>query len=291
MIVGQTRFYDQVYEMLNEGEVENGLHLLAGMLNGLRLDSAWWPVSRQILRGHRLHQYLLRDPYTAHAFAKPRGYPGDAALIDFIYDRQLPRGTCAAGARLFAITTDFPVARAVRRRKEVARRLLAGACESGARICVLACGHLREADDLTGANLKNVTAVDQDALSLEAVTARHGERIGLVQRNAISFLRAAARQGEAYDLIYTLGLTDYLDDRALALLLSLAARCLTPDGRIFLANFQPLHLASGWIDACMDWHLIYRDQTDLAGHAADAGFGAPTFADSDAAIVYCEMRG
>jgi hypothetical protein len=291
MIAGQLRLYDQIHDMLNDDEVAGGLYLLAGILNSLQLDQTSWPASRQAFRAHRLHEYLLNDPYTAHAFVKPRGYPGDAALIDLIYDRRLPSGTSAAGARLFEITTDFPVARAVRRRREIARRMLTEACERGARVCVLACGHLREADALAGADLANVTAVDQDELSLAVVAERHGERINLVRRNVIGFLRAAARAGDSFDLVYTLGLTDYLDDRTMALLLSLAARCLAPEGRMFLANFRPQHLASGWIDACMDWHLVCRDEVDLARHAEDAGLRASTFIDESAAIAYCEMRG
>ena len=290
MIAGQTRLYDQIHQMLNDGEVAGGLYLLAGALNSLKLDPTSWPASRQLLRGHRLHRYLLRDPYTAHAFAKPRGYPGDAVLIDFIYDRQPPPGTSAAGARLFEVTTDFPVARAVRRRREIAGGLLAGARDDGARVCVLACGHLREADALAGRDLANVTAVDQDALSLAAVTKRHGKAINVAHANVVGFLRAAARRRERFDLIYTLGLTDYLDYRATTLLLSLATRCLAPDGKLFLANFRPSHLASGWIDACMDWHLICRDGTDLARLAGTAGLDARTFAEADAAIAYCEMR-
>jgi SAM-dependent methyltransferase len=289
-ISAQGRFYDHILKMLDDDHVEDALHLLAGALNALHFTRIGWPASRQTLRDHPLHDHLMRDPYVARAFHRPRGYPGDAELIDFIYDRTPPPGTDPVGARLFAVTTDFPVARAIRQRMEIARQLLTEATAGGARICSLACGHLREADGLRSAALSNVTAVDQDGLSLARIKRAHGDTVNLVDRNVLGFLRDAASRGETFDLIYTLGLTDYLDDRSLALLLKLAQRCLAPGGRIFIANLQPQHLAAGWIDACMDWHLIYRSEAQLTAFAAEQGMASETFSDALGTVAYCTTR-
>lgn len=288
-IAEQGQFYDHVLAMLKDDQVEEGLHLLAGALNALHFNHASWPSSRQALRDHPLHDYLLIDPYVARAFQKPRGYPGDAELIDFIYDRMPPSGTDAIGSRLFSVTTNFTVARAIRQRMEIGRQLLAEAISSGARVCALACGHLREADEMAGSPLA-ITAVDQDGLSLAKVRHRHGSGIPLVERNVLGFLRDAGGRGEKFDLIYTLGLTDYLDDRALSLLLRLAQRCLVPDGNIFIANLQPQHLAAGWVDACMDWQLIYRSEDQLAAFASESGMIPETFGDPFKTVAYCNMR-
>ena len=276
--------------MLDGDQVEDALHLLAGALNALHFTRADWPASRQTLRDHPLHRHLLLDPYVARAFHRPRGYPGDAELIDFIYDREPPAGTDPVGARLFRVTTDFPVARAIRQRMEIARQLLMEAAAAGARICSLACGHLRESDHLSGKALAGITAVDQDGLSLARIAHRHGEGINLVERNVLGFLRDAAGRAETFDLIYTLGLTDYLDDRSMSLLLKLAQRCLAPGGRIFVANLQPQHLAVGWIDACMDWQLIYRNEAQLSAFCAERGMVAETFGDAFGTVAYCSMR-
>ena len=41
-------------------------------------------VGRQILT-HPLGELLHRDPFTRRGFDKPRGYAGDAVLIDYLY--------------------------------------------------------------------------------------------------------------------------------------------------------------------------------------------------------------
>jgi hypothetical protein len=109
------------------------------------------------------------------------------------------------------------------------------------------------------------------------------------EANVLHWLRGAASRGEKFDLIYTLGLTDYLDDRAMRLLHKLMKACLAPGGQIFLANFVPDHLARGWLDAVMDWHLIYRTEADLQGFAVDIGMTARTWTDPTGCIAYCEM--
>ena len=105
--------------------------------------------------------------------------------------------------------------------------------------------------------------VDQDPLSLDQIRAKHGRAINLVEANVFRYLREAAKAGETFDLIYTLGLTDYLDTRSMQLLHKFMKACLAPNGRLLLANFVPDHLSTGWMDAVLDWHLIYRDEREL----------------------------
>ncbi len=284
------RFYDQVHALLEAGEVQSAMLLMMGQFNALTDQSDVFEFSTKTLRSHKLHELLMQDPYTARAFQKPRGYPGDAALIDLFYDQQPPPETSALGRAMFEVSGNVPGAAAVRERRVVAERLLADAWGQGKSICVLACGHLREADALAGKDLRRVTAVDLDPLSLERVREKHGARINLVQANVFSYLRAAAKAGETFDLIYTLGLTDYLDERAMALLHRLAARCLARQGTFFLANFLKGHLTEGWMDAAMAWPLICRDEAALVEHATKAGLRAHTFRDPTQTLVYCEMQ-
>ncbi len=278
-------FFDAVLGQLDAGNFNGGLNFLAGALLPESSSSAAKPV----LRDHLLHRVLLEDPYTARAFGKPRGYAGDAVLIDMIYDQQAPEDTSLRGRDIFAVTTDFPVARAVRERRAFAAEMLEREWRAGKRICALACGHLREADGLAGHDLSNITAVDQDDLSLERVRNLHHGQIKLEAANVLQYLRRAARSGERFDHIYTLGLTDYFDDRAMRMLHGLMAKCLKPGGTILVANFIRGHIASGWMDAVMDWHLVYRSEAELRRFGDEIGLQSRTWLDSTGSIAWCEM--
>jgi hypothetical protein len=279
------RIFDAIQTQIECGHVERGLHILVGMMLSAEAGAA----ARSALSAHSLHKLLMEDPYSWRAAAKPRGYAGDAILIDLIYDRKAPEKTSSVGRKLFDVTTGFSVAEAVRYRRSIMEEKLANAFLQGKRVCSLACGHFREGDSLIGEDLRSITLVDQDAHSLAHIEGNHGANVNLVEANVLHYLRGAASRGEKFDLIYTLGLTDYLDDRAMRLLHMLMKACLAPGGQIFLANFVPDHLARGWMDAVMDWHLICRTEDELRAYACTIDLEPRTWLDPSRSIAFCEM--
>lgn len=283
-------YFDGLVREIRQGEVEHScVHLLSALNDASRTDNARYAAMRSELRAHELHALLLEDPFTGRAWSKPRGYAGDAELIDLLYDQVPPPGTSALGASLLAVTSEVSSSVAVRHRRNYGAEKLEAAWRSGKQVCVLACGHLREADGLAGQDLGNVVAVDLDGSSLEQVAARHGESVNLVQDNALTFLRAAIRSGRTFDYIYSLGLTDYFDDREILFLHRVMARCLAPGGEILVANFVPHHQAFGWMDAIMDWNLVYRTEGDMERFANSVGLGSRTIRDPTGTIVYSEV--
>ena len=285
------RFFDQTLSLIEQGKISTALPLLVGNLFSAQADSVTWPVTRQSLLQHPLHSTLMEDPYLSRCYEKPRGYAGDAVLIDLIYDRKPPDNSSPRATSLFDFTIGFPASEAVRLRRDYAETLVSAAWQGGKQICVLACGHFREADTLIGNDMSNVVAVDQDGLSLDVVRRNHGPSINCHEANVFNYLRGAASRGETFDLIYTLGLTDYLDDRAMRLLHKLMNACLAPGGTILLANFLPFHIGTGWMDGVMDWHLIYRDEAELASYAREIGLSPKTWTDPTGCIAWCEMTG
>lgn len=279
------RIFDAIQTQIECGHAERGLHILVGTMLSEQAGTA----ARQALSKHPLRSLLMEDPYIWRAVAKPRGYAGDAMLIDLIYDQQVPENSSAIGRKIFNVTTAFPVSDAVRYRRSIMEDKLANAFLKGSRICSLACGHFREGDQLIGEDLRAMTLVDQDAQSLAHIEGKHGANVNLVEANVLHFLRSAAARHEKFDLIYTLGLTDYLDDRAMRLLHKLMKACLAPGGQIFLANFVPDHLARGWMHAVMDWHLIYRTEEDLRAFACGINLEPQTWLDPTHSIAFCEM--
>ena len=288
MQIGRT--LDQLAAAMQRGEsitAANGLMGALATLHALQPDFA---AVRNSLRAHPIHAMLLEDPHSNRAFTKPRGYAGDAELIDYYYDRVPPAGTTALGKTLFDITTGFATSQAVDFRRGYAAERLERAWIAGKRVCALACGHWREADGLAGKDVSNLVGVDQDPLSLGRVRAKHNRSIHLVEANVLHYLRNAARDGERFDFIYTLGLTDYFDDRAMRLLYRLMQQCLAPKGEFLVANFMPGHISSGWMDAVMDWQLVYRDAPEMLALASEIGMAATVCTDPTDSIIICEMR-
>jgi hypothetical protein len=284
------RFFDQTLGMIESGHFTTALPMLAGKLHNAHAAAGSWSETRAALHGHRLHEVLLQDPFSAYSAQRPRGYPGDAGLIDMIYDKVPAFDASDLGQQIFEITVQFQAPEGVRQRRVHAEAVIDKAWRQGKRILVLACGHFREADTLIGEDISTFVLVDQDPVSLEVVRRNHGHFPEVHEANVFRYLRAALGRGERFDLIYTLGLTDYLDVRAMQLLHRMVRACLAPDGTFLLANFLPGHLGTGWMDAVMDWHLTYRDEPELEGYATEVGLIPRTWRDPTGSVVWCEME-
>jgi extracellular factor (EF) 3-hydroxypalmitic acid methyl ester biosynthesis protein len=284
------RFFDQVLRLIDANQTQTGLAMLVGGLQIAHQQRESWPQVKAMLRRHPLYETLQADPMNAYSVARPRGYPGDAGLIDILYDQRPPQPPATElGHQLFGLSIAFNAAEAVRQRRAHAEVVLSAALAAGKRICVLACGHFREGDTLKGQDLSGVVLVDQDPLSLKVVRVAHGTTATIIEANVFRYLRSARSSGTQFDLIYTLGLTDYLDHRPMQMLHRLMKHCLAPGGTILLANFLTAHLSAGWMEAVMDWPLICRDESDLAGYAHEIALQPRTWLDSTGTVAWCEM--
>lgn len=58
-------------------------------------------------------------------------------------------------------------------------------------------------------------------------------------------------------------LSDYLEDNAAAVLLQRMLEAARPGGRVVVANFVPDIPDAGYMEACMDWYLIHRSESQL----------------------------
>src|SRR5262249_1235250 len=152
-----------------------------------------------------------------HAFMKPRGYPGDAELLDLIYgDTPFTGEMTRLGALIHGVAPSQQSCRSVRERREILAKLIdrTAAEHRLPRILSLACGHLREAqrsDAVKNGAVGEIVAVDQDALSLSVARESNGAVITPVKASIRRFLVDATIYGD-FDLIYSAGLYDYLDD-------------------------------------------------------------------------------
>src|SRR5262245_12750622 len=210
---------EAVYEDICRGRIAAGLEDLFEDLSVRREDApeAWTEFARTCL-DHPLRRLLHQDPFTYRAFSKPRGYAGDAVMMDYIYGlgeaSTAARAATPLGRTIFAHMSTRPSARAVRYRRRLLAALIdRAASRGGDAVFALAAGHLREvelSDAVQNGRIGNFVAMDQDAASLAVVAADYG-RLGIqtVGGSVRQILAGKAGQGR-YDFVYAAGLYDYL---------------------------------------------------------------------------------
>ena len=294
---------DQSYEMLQDGEVFAAMEQLDLALRDRRAWSTaetWARFSREECLTHPIRDLVHQNPLTRRAFEKPRGYAGDAAMLDLIYgEAALPDETSALGAELYAWEFQTPCARSVRARRDIlAGRIDRVAAQTtDARVLSIACGHLREAQQslavLEGL-VHEFVAFDQDSESL-AVVERDQCLSGVttVQGSVRDLLKRTVAFSD-FDLVYAAGLYDYLDRSTAARLTAMLFDMLAPGGELLIANLAPETREAGYMESFMDWRLVYRDEVAMlslvAGIPKSAMEGVNTFRDAFGSVVFLDVE-
>src|SRR5919197_3891326 len=94
------------------------LHRLRG-----KLHASVWQELIPIAQNHPVSEFFLQDPFTRWSFEKPRGYSGDAHLLDFIYGHPSVAEEIAnaspLGRALYDRTRNASSSNAVRERRDL----------------------------------------------------------------------------------------------------------------------------------------------------------------------------
>jgi SAM-dependent methyltransferase len=292
---------DECAGELRRGQVDQTLGVLAGALEEQRASLAqddWKQWIQAEIREHPIYPVLLEDPFVRHSATRPRGYPGDAELLDYIYRSddvraQVDRAT-PLGRRLLEYSTATAAPAAVRHRLAITVREIDRLEAGGGKPHVLsiACGHLREAPQLKsllGGRLARFVALDQDPRSLEVVRRGwSGRGVETVESSAIQFTRQGKALGK-FDFIYALGLFDYLSDKAGQRLLATAFDMLHPGGKVWIANFVDGIPHAGYMEAVMDWWLVYRTAEQLESLVPPQAASFRTFFEPAGNLAFLEV--
>ena len=243
-----------------------------------RQELSTWTRSVPLVRAMRGFTTFQEDPFTSHAYRRPRGYPGDAGLLDFIYrtDVAAPAHVSEAGLAVFRAMRVAAAPTAVRNRQAiVARTVDSAALDLGRplRIASLGCGHLAEAEAMAALHagaIERLWAIDQDPESIAEVHRRflHPAVSGVVA-SVKEFLRGRPADVRDLDVFYAAGLFDYLPERAAKCLVRRMFERLRPGGRLLIANFLTGIPDRGYMEAVMDWWLLYRTVDEVAALDAD----------------------
>lgn len=230
-----------------------------------------WEASIRRSREHRLREMIHEDPFTRRAFEKPRGYAGDAELLDMIYgpeERWPEPAASPMGKSIYRYTSAAPAPEGVRARRGFIADLIdrLAAETPGLSILAVAAGHLREAS-LSAAvrrrRLGRFVALDADAVSLQEVNRAYGAFGVETVVAPFSHLITGRAQPGKFDLVYSTGLFDYLSDSTGRRLVRTLFDMLKAGGQLVVANFVPGIRDVGFMEAFMDWRLIYRTRRDM----------------------------
>lgn len=257
------------------GEAFDAVNSLALSMFVLRMgvgESEWQSAFKPEIESHRLYDVLEQDPYTGRARRKPRGYAGDAVMLDYIYDREPPPETTPLGRQIFQCTIASPGAEAVRwRMKHLAGRIDSLQRSHGMVRCLsLACGHLREAEHSEAIRQRKATifAVDQDPRSLRVVSKNCSH---LDVEPICTTLREVLNGNASFahlQLAYAAGLYDYLSKPVATALTAKLFSMLDAGGVVIVPNFLNRNPVRGYMESFMDWNLVVRSREEIEELAA-----------------------
>ncbi len=242
------------------------------------------------------------------SYEKPLGYPGDFRIMDMVYDWRWE------GERLFdqlvhrlgLDVAECIATRMVRMRQAIADTVLAAPGDRPARIATLGCGSAREVVDYLsiGALPRPVdfTLVDQDAAALsQAYERTYPQVLHLQRRASVSCLHASFSQllktGELFcslppfDLIYTVGLVDYLSERRTKALVASLYGQLAPGGTLIVGNMLRSPRGNLWpMEFICDWSIAYRDEREMEALASGLAGAAATSLDPTGRVCLLTLR-
>lgn len=238
-----------------------------------KFGDAVWQQLIPLIQAHSSATILQQCPFTRWSYEKPRGYSGDATLIDFIYGHPAVADDVARSTRLgleiFECTINAPGPVAVRERRDILTRHVdetAIRAGSDAEILAIAAGHLREAETsvaLAEGRLKRWVALDQDPQSIASILRQfEGTAVEPIDGSVRGLLMRKHRLG-TFDLIYAAGLYDYLTDRVAIQLTRICLEMLKPGGVFLFANFSNEMADDGYMESYMNWELIQRSEADM----------------------------
>ena len=232
---------------------------------------AEWQACIEACHRHPIRHLVHQDPFTYRAYAKPRGYAGDAEMLDFIYGREegwSPPLATPLGQQIFDYTTQAPAAEGVRARRAFIAALIdrMAAEDRNLEILSVAAGHLREASlcaTVKRRRFRRFLALDTDGISLGEVQRSYGRYgVEVVAANVRRLIARKLALGH-FDLVYSTGLFDYVGPAAGRRLVAVMFDLLKPAGRLVVANFLPGIRDRGYMEAYMDWRLVYRTRHEM----------------------------
>jgi hypothetical protein len=298
---------DRAYDAFSrEAKVREEMDQLVGSLAELRRRTRaeeWESFCRVDCIGHPVRFLVHQDPLTERAFFKPRGFPGDAVLLDMFYGEEgvqpyVDEAT-PLGQEIYRYTSAGMAATALRRRKEVLATMIdrVSDADDETHIMTIGCGHLREAglsQAVQNRKIGRFLAVDRDADCLRVVREKWGPFGVETAESTVNELIDAAPDLGDFNLVYAAGPYDLLPRPAAIRLTNALFEATRPGGLLLVTNFLEGIKDVGYMDAFMDWRIHHRDAAEMfaltSGLPEDDIADRRTFAEETGGIVFLAVR-
>lgn len=213
---------------------------------------------------------------------KPRGYPGDHEMLTALY-RRVPKSK-GLGGYVDIYWFNALLTRAIWARWHAAKAFLleeVGHRRGDVHVLNVACGPCREYVDgfphPNDCHLR-ITCIDNDPEALAYVesnvaTGNGAPDIRCVRYNALRMTSAKAnvKQFGRADVIYSIGLCDYLPDKQLVRLIQGLSESLTDDGVLFVALKDCRRYDKTECQWLLDWYFFQRTEEDCRELYRQAG--------------------
>lgn len=219
-------------------------------------------------------------PICRRAYEKPLGYPGDFRFMNQIYDWEYEGSTLFARLvhRLGLETGHCVTARMVAMQHTISE-IMNGEPGGMARIASVGAGPAQEVQNYLRQQRPprpvEFTLIDQEKEALAhaydkiyplTVASSGAVRVSCLQ---VSFMEMLKGQGmfsplTPQDLIYSMGLADYLSPRRARDFVASLYRQLAPGGTLVIGNVKNTVESTFWpMEVICDWSLHYRDEAQM----------------------------
>lgn len=237
---------------------------------------------------HVLTPEFLAGPIWNRSYSKPLGYPGDFEIMNYVYEWK-PRGNTVYERLVHRIgleVVECIATRMVMVQQAIADAVAAApASEGSASVLSLGAGPAQEVSNYL--DIRNpprgldVTLVDQDHRALSfaykqifpKVMARSdGSRLRCLQVSFVDLLKPGKTFAHLspQDLIYSVGLVDYLSIKRARALVRRLYDMLKPGGTLAIANVADVADSGQWpSEFICDWSMHFRSERDMEDMAVD----------------------
>jgi extracellular factor (EF) 3-hydroxypalmitic acid methyl ester biosynthesis protein len=237
---------------------------------------------------------ILQTETTARFFTKPLGYAGDYVAIENIYNCQ-EGGSTVIGKIVDRMHIEAQTALAVRNRKQLIANELCQFYQTMERsdspsfigntsfnVMSIASGPAREINDLyrrIDPKKVKTTLVDFDGEALDFCRQWIKENnwqnhISTLQTSIMNLMVGRTPFViEPQNVVYSIGVIDYFQDKHVVKLLDYIHGILKPNGKVILGNFHKSNIFKEYMDNIMEWKLNHRSENDMESLLLQSKFG------------------